>query len=292
MMRRKRMRIQNPELAKKVLEKARRNCEEAFRLISCEDARKEGFFRKAGSLMEVASNLEHVQEMSQRTDAGVYICRYEQCVIDKRNEALLVYNDLLTIRARIWFKEIGGEIVLSRSILDPIDLQGMIRENETVDRYKLELDSRDNWLGNFVEARFNATHIQIADILKSVARAENPWLVYESEDKVIVKIVDEYMRLTGKSREELIETFASASHEYEEPFDYCGVDRDLTGHTRFLGHGLISEMFRTVMREYPENNHQMARVAINLLAEFEAMLDSAIKHCQKQAIETLPCRDI
>ncbi|MDO8554396.1 MAG: hypothetical protein Q7S22_06310 [Candidatus Micrarchaeota archaeon] len=65
----------------------------------------------------------------------------------------------------------------------------------------------------------------------------------------------------------MLDPFVSVSHEIES---YSGLNSEPT---RF-----IQEVYGVIFRFYKGNNYEMARIALNLLAEFEAMLDSAIKH--------------
>ena len=55
-------------------------------------------------------------------------------------------------------------------------------------------------------------------------------------------------------------------------------DQKINGDNGWTSHSDVAAVYMAILREYPKNNHELSRIALNLLAEFEMMLDSAIRH--------------
>lgn len=215
----------NPAIARKVLEKTKVVCQEAFRLISSEDARREGFFRKAGPLTESFPHLRQVPKIAEMTGDGVSI-------IDT-GHSLCMFNSHFSVNASMTYIERwDNEIEL---FLAPIYLEGIIANGEIVKGFRFELTYEDMQLGILLRGQFDAREIPMQEFIRK-----------QEDDKP-----------KGKSL-----------------IDYDRVNKS--------GSTLISEIYARILRLYPENNYEIARIALNLLAEFEAMLNSAIRHFEKE----------
>ncbi len=88
------------------------------------------------------------------------------------------------------------------------------------------------------------------------------------------------LRAQFDAREMSAEYFTHRSDKPDQErslIDYDKINRPESERKRF-GNRLVGDIYGDILRYHPENNYELARIALNLLAEFEAMLDSAIRH--------------
>lgn len=219
----------DPKMIMQVLQKTKTTCREAFGLISSDDARKEGFFRRAKPEVESFWVLEHMKGKSEKTREGVYVA-----LEDERSGLpwLELYNESFSIKVEIFFSTIEQTDRYSPPPLSPslLRIYGLSSLQERqIEMCDWDIKPIKTDFGDLLYARF---------------------LRYRSE----------LMRVQGS------------------PFNNHQVGENLVPELPIGKFEVIQEIFAKIIKYYWKDNYEMAKVALNLLAEFEAMLDSVIKH--------------
>ena len=216
--------------AERALSKARAACGEAFRLICSDDARREGFFRKASPLVETFPYLNKIKEASTKTDAEAYLLphggldKHSRYLLRPQLNNLLVHNEPFSVRATIYYYEAPGEGLQ----LDSIDLIGIRPKGEQrIDSYWIGLEFRTWLAGHFYGNSY-------------------------------------FIGWTG-------------DFMFFDPFDLVVYYPQSITPKHVPLQGLpLQESYGQLVSMYPENDYEIPRIALNLLAEFEAMLGGPV----------------
>ena len=210
-------------IALRVLKRTKEGCGEAFRLISSDTARTEGFFRRGKPMIEVLPALKRHVDSATWTDDGVGM-------ISSPSRIVLLHRSFSVI-ANLRYS--GRCLDFATEILR-IYASGMVFDEQRVRKYGFELERIGGGRYLVLNAKFSAMEMGYREAM---------WLPLLGRGKELI----DHIKVNGGQNPRL-----------------------------------ISDVYAALVRLYPENNYEMARIALNLLAEFEGMLELAIKHLERE----------
>ncbi len=246
----------------KVLQRTKEVCAEAFRLISSDDARSEGFFRSSKPVLDENLVKKIISRKGvQQTPAGIYLLddtlvrppnpKLLEAISDAPPLVLCAYLEVLKVEHLLAlhnpsFSVNSGIAYKTREYDSPdffkvvnVYVEGITTDDTGVRIYRFSLTPIDTPLGILLGGQFDARELTIAEFRNLFEGGGAP---------------------RGRSL-----------------IDYDKINKS--------GSTLVSELHARIISEYPEGNYELTRISLNLLAEFESMLNSGIKHLEVEKLE-------
>ncbi|MBI5159716.1 hypothetical protein HY992_06375 [Candidatus Micrarchaeota archaeon] len=224
-----------------VLERTSEVCRPAFALISSDDARREGFFQRANLEVDKFEALRDVKQKGEKTREGVHL-KLE----DDRSAFpwLELYNKRFSVKAEVFF-------------------------------WTTQLPQRDEQGAGRLMPPFYPQLVRVYGIACMKEPAEPS---KRRETELCACHISPVSTSFGGFLEGLFKRFQSDILPVQlSPFNNIPELKNLAP----LLPGDLEDLtgaFTRLMRLHSENNHELARMSLNLLAEFEAMLASALAH--------------